>query len=324
MRRREFLSMLGSAAAAWPIAARAQQPVIGWLGVASPGPFQPFLAAFRRGLDEAGFAEGRNVTIEYRWADGQYDRVPALAADLVRRGVAAIVTSGGDNPALAVKATTATIPLVFIIGSDPVELGLVASLARPGGNATGVNIFTIEVLEKRLGLLVDLIPSASSIAYLVNPSFAPADASAKKTEAAARAIGKQFVVYHARNESEIDAAFTTMAQRRPGALLVGSDPFFNSRRAQIAALALRHAIPAIYEWREFAQAGGLMSYGTSLPEAYRQQGIYAGRILKGEKPGELPVMQLSKFELVINLTTAKALGLTLPAGLLSIADEVIE
>jgi ABC-type uncharacterized transport system substrate-binding protein len=321
--RRGFFTLVGSAAA-WPLAARAQQPVIGWLSVASPRPFLPFLTAFRQGLEEAGFVEGRNITIEYRWAEGQYDRVPALAADLVRRGVAAIVTSGGENVALAVKAASATIPIVFNVGNDPVEIGLVASLARPGGNATGVNIFTIELVEKRLGLLLDLIPSASSIAYLFNPSFAPAATNATRAEAAARANGKEFFPYHAQSENEIDAAFASMAQRRPGALLVGADPFFNSRRTQIAALALRHAIPAIYEWREFAQVGGLMSYGTSLPEAYRQQGSYAGRILKGEKPGDLPVMQLSKFELVINLTTAKALGLTLPAGLLSIADEVIE
>jgi putative ABC transport system substrate-binding protein len=236
MKRREFITLLGGAAGAWPLAVRAQQPVIGWLGVASPGPFMPFLTAFRRGLDEAGFVEGRDVAIEYRWAEGQYDRLPTLAADLVRRQVAAIVTSGGDNPALAAKAATARIPIVFIVGKDPVGIGLVASLARPGGNATGVNIFTIEVVEKRLGLLLELIPTASSIAYLVNPSFAPAADNAREAEAAARKIGKQFIAYNAQNESEIDAAFARMAQARPGALLVGSDPFFNSRRAQIEAL----------------------------------------------------------------------------------------
>jgi putative tryptophan/tyrosine transport system substrate-binding protein len=286
--------------------------------------FLPYLTAFRQGLDQAGYVEGRNVAIEYRWAEGQYERVPALAAELVHRQVAVIVASGGDNPALAARAATQTIPIVFIVGSDPVKIGLVASVARPGGNATGVNIFTIELVEKRVGLLLDLIPTAPSIAILVNPDFAPATANAKDAEAAIRAAGKQVVIYNARSEIEIAAAFTTMAQSPPGALLVGSDPFFNSRRTQIVALALRHAIPAMYEWREFAQAGGLISYGTSLTDAYRQAGIYAGRILKGEEPADMPVMQSTKFELVINLKTAKSLGLTIPSGVFSIADEVIE
>jgi ABC-type uncharacterized transport system substrate-binding protein len=326
MKRRDFITLLGGAAV-WPLAAHAQQPampVVGFLGTASPRPFAHLVADFRRGLQETGFIEGRSVVIEYRWAEGQYDRVPALAADLVRRQVAVIVTVGGETSAAAAKAVTETIPIVFNVGSDPVKIGLVVSLARPGGNATGVNIFTIELVEKRLGLLLDLIPTASSIAILVNPDFVPAAANASEAEAAARAVGKQVVIYNARSEIEIGTAFAIMAQARPGALLVGADPFFNSRRGLIVALAGRHAIPAIYEWREFAEAGGLISYGTSLVEAYRQQGIYAGRILKGEKPADLPVVQLSKFELVINLNTAKALGLAIPPGVLALADEVIE
>jgi ABC-type uncharacterized transport system substrate-binding protein len=326
MKRRDFITLLGGAAV-WPLAAHAQQPampVVGFLGTASPRPFAHLVAGFRRGLQETGFIEGRSVVIEYRWAEGQYDRVPALAADLVRRQVAVIVTVGGETSAAAAKAATETIPIVFNVGSDPVKIGLVVSLARPGGNATGVNIFTIELVEKRLGLLLDLIPTASSIAILVNPDFVPAAANASEAEAAARAVGKQVVIYNARSEIEIGTAFAIMAQARPGALLVGADPFFNSRRGLIVALAARHAIPAIYEWREFAEAGGLISYGTSLVEAYRQQGIYAGRILKGEKPADLPVVQLSKFELVINLNTAKALGLAIPPGVLALADEVIE
>jgi putative ABC transport system substrate-binding protein len=325
MRRREFITGLAGAAAAWPLAARAQQmPVVGFLSIASAASFAHLVAGFRRGLLEAGFVEGRNVVVEYRWAEGSYDRLPALAADLVLRQVAVIVTSGGDNPSFAAKAATATIPIVFNIGSDPVKIGLVASLARPGGNATGVNIFTAELSEKRFGLLNDTIPAASSIAVLVNPNFPPAIANAREAEAVARGMGKDVVIFNAGRESEIDAAFARMAQLRPDALLVAADPFFNSRREQIVALAAGHAIPAIYEWREFTEAGGLMSYGTSLVEAYRLQGIYTGRILKGEKPADLPVVQLSKFELVINLKTAKTLGLAIPPGVLAIADEVIE
>ena len=262
--------------------------------------------------------------IEYRWAEGHYDRVPALMADLIRRQVAVIVTVGGETSAAAAKAATTTIPIVFNAATDPVKLGLVASLARPGGNATGVNTFTTELAEKRLGLLHDLVPAASTIAVLLNPDFAPAAVNARESETAARAVGKEVVIFNASSETEIETAFAKIVQARPGALLVGSDPFFNSRRDRIVLLAARHAIPAIYEWREFAEAGGLMSYGTSLVEAYRQQGVYAGRILKGEKPADLPVVQLSKFELVINLKTAKALGLAIPPGVLAIADEVIE
>jgi putative tryptophan/tyrosine transport system substrate-binding protein len=327
MRRRDVIILLGGAAAAWPIAARAQQPmlpVIGFLGTASPALGTHLDDSFRRGLAETGFVHGRDVVIEYRWAEGRYDRVPALAADLVSRQVAVIVTVGGETSAAAARAATATIPIVFNTGTDPVRLGLVNSLARPGGNATGVNIFTTELAEKRLGLLHDVIPAASTIAVLVNPNFAPGVVNARESEAAARAIGKQVVIFNASSEAEIDTTFAKIVGARPGALLVGADPFFNSRRDRIVALAARHAIPAIYEWREFAQAGGLMSYGTRLADAYRQQGIYAGRILKGEKPADLPVLQLTKFELVINLKTAKALGLTFPPGLLAIADEVIE
>jgi putative ABC transport system substrate-binding protein len=325
IRRRQFITLLG--AAAWPLAARAQQPaipVVGFLGTASAGPFAHLVAGFRRGLQEAGFVEGRNVAIEYRWAEGQYDRVPALAADLVRRQVAIIVTVGGETSATAAKAATATIPIVFNVGADPVKLGLVTSLARPGGNATGVNIFTTELVEKRLGLLHDLVPAATTVAVLSNPNFPAAVANVRESEAAAGAIGKQVVIFNASSDAEIETAFANIVQARPGALLVGADPFFNSRRGLIVALAARHAVPAIYEWREFAEAGGLVSYGTSLVEAYRQQGIYVGRILKGETPADLPIVQLSKFELIINLNTARALGLTIPPGVLAIADEVVE
>jgi putative ABC transport system substrate-binding protein len=327
LRRREFVTLLGGAAAAWPIAARAQQqtmPVIGFLGTASANPFAHLIAGFRQGLKETGFVEGQNVAIEFRWAEGQYDRVPALAADLVRRQVAVIVAVGGETSAFAAKAATTTIPIVFNVAGDPVKVGLVASLSRPGGNATGVNTFTAELAAKRLGLLHELIPTALLIAVLVNPNFLPAAANAREVEAAALITGQKILLLKADSESGIDAAFATIGQMRSGGLLVAADPFFNSRRDQIVALAARHTIPAVYEWREFAAAGGLMSYGTSLVDAYRQQGIYAGRILKGEKPADLPVMQLTKFELVINLKTAKALGIKVSDNLLSLADEVID
>lgn len=326
MKRREFIALLGGAAVAWPLGARAQQPmpVVGFLASQSLGPSSHLVASFRRGLQETGFVEGRDTTIEYRSAEGNYDQLPALATDLVRRQVTVIVTVGGETSAAAAKAATKTIPIVFNVGTDPVKTGLVASVARPGGNATGVNLVTNELGEKRLGLLRDLVPAASNLAALLNPNFAPAVVNAKETEAAARAVGKKVVIFEASNDAEIETAFGKIVQAQLKALLVGADPFFNSRRGLIVALAARHAIPAIYEFREFAESGGLISYGTNLVEAYHQQGIYAGRILKGSKPADLPVVQLSKFELVINLNAAKALGLTIPPGILAIADEVIE
>jgi putative ABC transport system substrate-binding protein len=299
-------------------------PVVGFLNVGSANSFALFVAAFRQGLKETGYFVGQNVAIEFRWANGQYDSLPSLAADLVQRQVAVIVTGGGEPSALAAKATTTTIPIVFNVGRDPVTVGLVASLGRPGGNVTGINIFSAELAAKRLGLLHDLMPTTSVIVHLVNPNFPSTEINVREVESAARVSGLQIVLLKASSESEIDTAFETMVQKRAGALLVGADPFFNSRRDQIAALAERYAIPAIYEFREFAEAGGLISYGTSLPEAYRQQGVYAGRILKGEKPSELPVLQMTKFELVINLKSAKAIGVKISDNLLSLADEVIE
>jgi putative ABC transport system substrate-binding protein len=327
MRRREFITLLGGAAAAWSLAARAQQPgmpVIGFLGIASPETFADRLRAFRLGLSEIGYVEGQNVAIEYRWAEGQYDRLPALAADLVRRQVTVIVAPGGIPSALAAKAATATIPTVFETGADPVAVGLVASLNRPGGNVTGVTSLNSEVEPKRLEVLHELAPGTTVVARLVNPTNPRAEADTREVEAAARTLGLQIHLLHASNDHDIDAAFATPIKLQAGALMIAADPFFNSRSERLAALAIRHAVPAIAQPRDFPAAGGLMSYGGSVTESHRQAGRYVGRILKGEKPADLPVQQVTKVELIINLRTAKALGITFPLALLGRADEVIE
>jgi putative ABC transport system substrate-binding protein len=322
MRRREFVTLLGGAVAAWPLAARAQQaamPVIGYLNAGSPGPTAPQLAVFRQSLAEAGYVEGRNVAIEYRWAEGQYDRLPEMSAELVRRQVAVIVATP-IPAAVAAKAATATIPLVFNVAGDPVKLGLVAGLARPGGNATGVNSFQAELL----GLLHELLPTAARTGLLVNPTNANVEGVTTDVTEAAATIGLQIDVVQASDSREIEAAFATFVRNQVDALVIGGDAFFYGRRVQLVTLTTRHAIPAVFNVREFTEIGGLMSYGTSLPEVYRQLGVYTGRILKGAKPAELPVVQPTKFELVINLPTARALGLDVPATLLARADEVIE
>jgi len=326
VKRREFIILLGGAAAAWPLAARAQQaamPVVGFLNSETATGYAPFAAGFRKGLSESGFVEGRNVEIEYRWAEGHNDRLPALAAELVRLRVAVIVAAGTPS-VLAAKAATTTMPIVFSTAVDPVSEGLVASLNRPGGNVTGVTNLGVELVQKQVEMLHQMVPNATVIAVLVNPIQPFAEAATKDARVAGRALGLQIHIAHASSERDINAAFATLTQVRAGGLVICPDPFSFSRRAQIAALALRHAMPTIFYPREFAAAGGLMSYGVNIADGYRQVGIYAGRILKGERPGDLPVQQSTKFELTINLTTAKVLGVDVPVYLQQLADEVIE
>jgi putative ABC transport system substrate-binding protein len=326
VKRRGFITLLGGAAATWPLTARAQQPalpVIGFLNGGSPdGYYGSMVAAFRQGLKETGYVEGQNVAIEFRWAEGQYDRVPAMAAELVRRQVTVIVANSPGN--LAAKEATSVIPIVFATAGDPVRTGLVASLARPGGNVTGVTQMGVEVVPKQLEFAHEMVPTATVIAVLVNPTNPNAETLLRDLQVAAGVLGVQLQVLHASTERDFDAIFMDLVKLRAGALLIGNDPFFTSRSEQLAALSVRHAMPTIYNYTNFAAAGGLMSYGASLIDQYRIVGVYTGRILKGEKPADLPVQRSTKFELVINLKTAKALGLTVPPNLLAIADEVIE
>jgi putative tryptophan/tyrosine transport system substrate-binding protein len=327
MRRREFMTLLGGAAAVWPLAARTQtaMPVIGYLGSASPTAWAARLQAFRQGLSESGFEEGRNVAIDYRWAEDKFDRLPELANQLVRRNVAVLVMSGSVQAALAAKAATTTIPIVFETGADPVAVGLVPSLSRPGGNVTGITALTFETGPKRLEIMHEALPAANPIAVLVNPTAGEAvGRQATDLEATAAKLGLQLLKLHASNDRELEAAFSVMQDNQVGGLVIAADPFANSRIKEIAALALRYGVPAIFVNPQFATFGGLMSYGGNIVETHRLAGIYAGRILKGEKPADLPVIQGTKIELIINLKTAKVLGLTLPQSLLGRADEVIE
>jgi putative ABC transport system substrate-binding protein len=324
--RRQFITLLGGATAAWPLAARAQQPmpVIGFLSARSPEESAHLIAAFRQGLAEGGFIEGQNVAIEFRWARGQYDLLPSLAADLVSRQVNVLTTAGGEPAALAAKRATSTIPIVFGSGSDPVSMGLVESWNRPGGNATGISFMTTVMEPKRLGLLRDLVPDVALVGILLNPSFPPAARQLQDIEEAARTVNQQIVVAKAGSDTELEAAFSMLLKNTVAALLVSADPYFDTRRERIVAFAQQHRLPAIYQFREYALAGGLLSYGISITDAYRQYGVYTADILKGAKPADLPVLQPTKFELVINLKTAKALGIKISDNLLSLADEVIE
>ena len=327
MRRREFITLIGGAVAAWPLAARAQQPtvpVIGFLSGTSSKGYTPYLAAFREGLREGGFVEGQNVTIEYRWADDHYERLPELAADLVTRRVALIAAAGGSPAALAAKSATTTIPIVFQIGVDPVKAGLVSSLNQPGGNITGFANLALEVGPKRLELLHRLVPNATNIAVLVNPARSNVEAETKDMQSAANKLGLQLNVLYASTERDFDKVFATSVQLRAGGVVISGDPFFNTRSEELAAMAIHYMVPAIYQFHEFAAAGGLVSYGSSIKNTHREAGIYTARILKGEKPADLPVQEPSKVELIINLKTAKALGLEIPPSILTSADEVIE
>jgi putative ABC transport system substrate-binding protein len=327
MKRRQFIALLGGAAAAWPLAAHAQQsamPVIGFLHAAFPGPYTQQLVAFRQGLKQSGYVEGQNVAIEYRWANNENDRLPELAADLVRRQVALIVAAGGPPSALAAKTATSTIPIVLVFGADAVRLGLVASLNRPGGNITGVTFLTTELMAKRLELLRELIPHATTVAYLVDPRSVTGQEMLRDTLAAAGVLGRQIAVVEARSDRDFEPAIATFVERQAGALVVGPSQLFDSNRDQLLALAARHKIPAIYQAREYVLDGGLMSYGASYGDAYRVGGLYVGQILKGDKPANLPVQQATKFELVINLKTARTLGLEVPLSLMIRADELIE
>jgi putative ABC transport system substrate-binding protein len=327
MRRREFITLVGTAATAWPVVARAQQPaipILGYLSTRSPEDTEHLLPAFLSGLAQNGYVDGKTVTIEYRWARGQYDRLPALAAELIRLPLSILVASGGEPSALAAAAATKTIPIVYLIGGDPVKQGLAASLSQPGGNATGVTLLTALLEPKRFGLLRELVPAAATVGVLLNPDFAPSEAALLDVQKAAQAVGVQIQVFRARNEGEVDAAFASISQQRLDALAITADPFFDTRREKLVALAARYAVPTMYHFREYALAGGLMSYGIDNVAAYRQQGLYAGQILNGSKPSELPVMQATKFLLVINMKTAKTLGVKISDNLLSLADEVVE